>query len=88
MIDRVSLNRLINQVLESDRKVRSKEVSEVKEVQREESVVEISEEARRALEVDLEDLSQKVQRIKEEIAKGTYEVNAEKIIEGFKKFFP
>ncbi|MDQ7038920.1 MAG: flagellar biosynthesis anti-sigma factor FlgM [Aquificota bacterium] len=88
MIDRVSLNRLISQALESDRKVKRKEVPEVREVQKGDSVVEISEEARRALEVDLEDLSRKVQRIKEEIAKGTYEVNSEKIIEGFKKFFP
>ena len=88
MIDRVSLNRLINQALEADRKVRKKEVSEVREVQREEGMVEISSAARRALEADREDLSLKVQRIKEEIAKGTYEVNAEKIIEGFKKFFP
>ncbi len=87
MIDRVSLNRLINQALEADRKVRKKEVSEVREVQREEGMVEISSAARRALEADREDLAVKVQRIKEEIAKGTYEVNAEKIIEGFKKFF-
>ncbi len=87
MIDRVSLNRLIDQVLETERKVRKKEVAEVGEVRREESVVEISPEVRKALGSDLEDVSKKVQRIKEEIAKGVYEVNAEKIIEGFKKFF-
>jgi anti-sigma28 factor (negative regulator of flagellin synthesis) len=88
MIDRVSLSRLISQALESDRKVRRRDLSEVREVRQEGSVVEISSSVRRALEADYEDLSKKVQRIKEEIAKGTYEVNAEKIIEGFRKFFP
>ncbi len=87
MIDRVSLSRLINQALEADRKVRRKEVSEVKETQGK-NMVEISPEVRRALEADYEDLSKKVQAIKEQIAKGTYEVNVDKIIEGFKKFFP
>ncbi len=86
MIDRVSLNRLIGQALEAGKKVRRKE--SVEEVQRSGDVVEISETARKAMEADFEDLSLKVRKIKEEIARGTYEVNAEKIIEGFKKFFP
>lgn len=86
MIDRVSLNRLIGQALEAGKRVRRKE--SVEEVQRSEDVVEISEAARKAMEADFEDLSLKVRKIKEEIARGTYEVNTEKIIEGFKKFFP
>ncbi len=86
MIDRVSLNRLIGQALEAGKRVRRKE--SVEEVQRSEDVVEISEAARKAMEADFEDLSLKVRKIKEEIARGTYEVNAEKIIEGFRKFFP
>jgi len=86
MIDKVNLNRLIGQALETEKRVRKKEVQEVSEVQRQEDVVEISEEARKALETDFEDLSRKVQEIKEQIARGEYEVNAEKIVEGFRKF--
>jgi len=86
MIDRVNLNRLIGQALEAGKRVRKKE--SVSEVRRSEDVVEISEPARKALEADYEDLSLKVKKIKEEIARGTYEVNTEKIIEGFRKFFP
>ncbi len=86
MIDKVNLNRLIGQALETEKRVRKKEVPEVSEVQRKEDVVEISQEARKALEADFEDLSRKVKEIKEQIARGEYEVNAEKIVEGFRKF--
>ena len=87
MIDKVSLSRLIGQALESDKRVKKKEVPEVKGAQSREEVVEISKEAREALRGDYEDLSKKVREIKDQIARGEYEVNAEKIIEGFKKFF-
>ncbi len=87
MIDRVNLNRLIGQALETEKKVKKKESTQVNEV-RQEDIVELSQTARKAMETDYEDLSQKVKKIKEEIARGTYEVNPEKIIEGFKKFFP
>ncbi len=87
MIDRVNLNRLIGQALESDKRVKKKEVPEVKGAQNREEVVEISREAREALRGEYEDLSKKVKEIKDQIARGEYEVNADKIIEGFKKFF-
>ncbi|RLJ71572.1 anti-sigma-28 factor FlgM [Hydrogenivirga caldilitoris] len=86
MIDKVNLNRLIGQALETDKRVKRKE--QVSEVQRNEDVVEISQTARRAMEADYEDITEKVKKIKEEIARGEYEVNPDKIIEGFKKFFP
>jgi len=86
MIDKVNLSRLIGQALETEKRVKRKE--SVSEVRGSEDIVEISEPVRRALEADYEDLSLKVKRIKEEIARGAYEVNAEKIIEGFRKFFP
>ncbi|EDP76530.1 flagellar biosynthesis anti-sigma factor FlgM [Hydrogenivirga sp. 128-5-R1-1] len=85
MIDKVNLNRLIGQALETEKKVKKKE--QVSEVQRNEDVVEISQTARKALEADYEDFSEKVKKIKEEIARGTYEVNPDKIVEGFRKFF-
>ncbi len=78
MIDRVNLNRLIGQALEGDRKVKRKEVSRVESPQPGENVVEISDRARKVLQMDY-DLTEKVKRIKDEIAKGTYEVNADKI---------
>jgi len=87
MIDRVNLNRLIGQALETEKKVKKKETSGVQRVGGSGDVVEISDVARKALEADYEDISQKVKKIKEEIAQGTYEVNADRIIEGFKKFF-
>ncbi len=86
MIDKVNLNRLIGQALETEKRVRKKEVPEVSEVQRKEDVVEISSAARQALETDYEDLSRKVKEIREQIARGEYEVNADRIIEGLRKF--
>jgi anti-sigma28 factor (negative regulator of flagellin synthesis) len=88
MIDRVNLNRLIGQALDTGKKVKKKDVSEISEVQRNEDIVEISQTAKKAMEAEYDDIAEKVKRIKGEIAKGTYEVNPDKIIEGFKKFFP
>lgn len=78
MIDRVSLSRLVNQALETESRVKRKDPSP--ESERKEDIVEISEVAKRAF------LSAKVERIRNEIAKGTYEVNTDKIIEGLRKF--
>jgi anti-sigma28 factor (negative regulator of flagellin synthesis) len=86
MIDKVNLNRLIGQALETEKRVRKKETPGVSEVQRQEDVVEISKAAREALRTDYEDLSRKVAEIKEQIARGEYEVNTEKIVEGLRKF--
>ena len=88
MIDRVNLNRLIGQVLEQGTKVNRKDVPEPETIQKASDIVEISQEARKALEMDQEDITEKVRRIKDEIARGTYEVNTDKIVEGFRKFFP
>lgn len=88
MIDRVNLNRLISQALETDKRIRRKEeVAQTSGADNNRDIVDISEAARKALEVDYQDLSNKVKRLKEEISKGTYEVSADKIIEGLKKFF-
>ena len=86
MIDRVNLNRLINQALETENRIRRKEVRTNEEAQQPQDVVNISQEARAALRMNSEDFSQKVERIKQDIAAGRYEVNPEKIVEGFKKF--
>jgi len=88
MIDRVNLNRLISQALETDKRIRRKEeVAQTSGTDNNRDIVDISEAARKALEVDYRDLSNKVKRLKEEISRGTYEVSADKIIEGLKKFF-
>ncbi len=87
MIDKVNLNRLIGQVLETEKRVRKKETGEVGEIRGKEDIVQISDAVRKSLETDYEDITEKVKKIKEEIAKGTYEVSPEKIVEGFKKFF-
>ncbi len=87
MIDRVNLNRLINQALETENRVRRKEVRPTnEETQQPQDMVNISQAARTALRMNSEDFSQKVERIKQDIAAGRYEVNPEKIVEGFKKF--
>ncbi len=89
MIDRVNLNRLINQALEQERRIdRGERVERSQSPPENRDVVRISEEARRALQANYEDLSQKVGQIKSQIAKGDYEVNTDKIIEGLRKFFP
>ncbi len=88
MIDKVNINRLINQALTSENKVRKKE--EVSETQspRSGDVVNISQEAREVYSSEgLQDVSNKVAQIRDQIANGSYVVDADKIVEGFKKLF-
>ncbi len=89
MIDKVSINRLINQALEAENRVRRREeVQRIEENrQRTEDIVEISPRARQALRVEDEEFSERVNRIREEIANGRYEVNVDRIMEGLRKFF-
>ncbi len=89
MIDRVSINRLINQALEAENRVRRREeVQRVEENrQRTEDIVEISPQARQALRMEDEEFSERVNRIREEIASGRYEVNVDRIMEGLRRFF-
>ncbi len=83
MIEGVNLSRLIGQALELDKKERKAQRGEVS---KKEPVVSLSEAAREAQRIDSEELTQKLERIKKEISNGTYEVNADKIVEGLKKF--
>jgi anti-sigma28 factor (negative regulator of flagellin synthesis) len=83
MIDGVSLNRLIGQALDLEKKERKNQRGGIGE---EKPVVNLSEAAKEAQRLDSEELTQKLERIKREIANGTYEVNTDKIVEGIKKF--
>ncbi len=84
MIDGVNLNRLIGQALELDKK--EKKSQRGGETPREEAMVNLSSAAQEARRIDSEETAQKLERIKREIAQGTYRVDAEKIMEGLKKF--
>ncbi len=83
MIDGVSLNRLIGQALDLEKRERK---SQKGGVEREEPMVNLSEAAREAQRIDSEEIGRKLERIKQEIANGTYEVDTDKILEGIRKF--
>ena len=48
--------------------------------------VELSKELKNSQKVDYEDIEKKVESIKEQLQKGTYEVSPEKILTGLEKY--
>jgi anti-sigma28 factor (negative regulator of flagellin synthesis) len=83
MIERVDLWRLVNNILEQERKSREKPV-EVKE--QEVVKVELSEVAKSRPQPDLSELESKVSEIKAKLERGEYKVEPEKIFEGLSKY--
>lgn len=86
MIDRVELQRILGYIVEPEEKKRAK----VQEKRDEEGVrVELSKELKASQNVDYEDIEKKVESIKEQLQKGTYEVSPEKVLMGLEKYlFP
>ncbi|HCO38828.1 MAG: flagellar biosynthesis anti-sigma factor FlgM [Aquificota bacterium] len=83
MIDRVELQRILGYIVEVEEKKKSK----VQRREEDEGVkVELSEELKNSQKVDYEDIEKKVESIKEQLQKGTYEVSPEKILTGLEKY--
>jgi anti-sigma28 factor (negative regulator of flagellin synthesis) len=83
MIERVDLWKLVNNILEQEKKSREKP-AEVKE--REVVKVELSEVAKSRPQPDLSELESKVSEIKAKLERGEYKVELEKIFEGLSKY--
>ena len=85
MVDRVSLSKLIDYVLQPN-KGEQKTDREVKD--REDIKVSLSEAARILENANVEEnYKKKVEEIKEQVRRGEYEVSDEKIKEGLERFF-
>ncbi len=82
MIERVELQRIINEVLERER--RKEKVSEDKGG--ESAKVELSRVAKSRVSVDYEEIDKKVEAIRQKLEKGQYEVSPEKIVQGIEKY--
>lgn len=87
MVDRVNLFRLINAILETERRNEKKVVE--KRNENLEDKVTLSEMAKELIteESKKEESEKKVDEIKKSIEKGNYKIQEEKILEGFMKFF-
>ncbi|MFN3871137.1 MAG: flagellar biosynthesis anti-sigma factor FlgM [Aquificaceae bacterium] len=82
MIDRVEFQRIIDYMADVEERKKTQAQEE-----REEAVnIDIPQELRSAQKADYEDLNRKVERIKDQLQKGTYEVSPEKILAGFEKY--
>ncbi|RMH01046.1 MAG: hypothetical protein D6699_07130 [Aquificota bacterium] len=82
MIERVELQRIINEVLEREK--RKEKVSEDKGG--ESAKVELSRVAKSRVSVDYEEIDKKVEAIRQKLEKGQYEVSPEKIVQGIEKY--
>ncbi|SHK47374.1 flagellar biosynthesis anti-sigma factor FlgM [Thermocrinis minervae] len=78
MIERIDLQRIAGYFLNLEKKTPKKEDKDVK--------IEISQEARQVSRQDYDEILKKAERIKQEISKGSYEVNVHKIVEGIKNY--
>ncbi len=81
MINRVEIGKLVNYVVNLEKRKGVKGSESVKGDR-----VEISSVAKEASKVDYDDIKLKVERIKREIENGTYEVSPDKIVSGIYKF--
>ncbi len=83
MIERVDLWKLVNNILEQEKKSKEKP-AEVKE--QEVVKVELSEVAKKRPQPDLSELESKVSEIRAKLERGEYKVEPEKIFEGLSKY--
>ncbi len=81
MIDRVELQRILGYVIETEKRERKKDLEEGKEVE-----VSLSEVAKARQSVNYEDIQRKVEKIKQEMARGSYEVDPQKVLKGIEKY--
>jgi hypothetical protein len=83
MIERVDLWKLVNNILEQEKKSKEKP-AEVKE--QEVVKVDLSEVAKKRPQPDLSELESKVSEIRAKLERGEYKVEPEKIFEGLSKY--
>ncbi|MCS7171215.1 MAG: flagellar biosynthesis anti-sigma factor FlgM [Aquificaceae bacterium] len=83
MIERIELQKVLGYITEAEER-KNKRAEDRKN--REEVRVELSRELRNTQGVDYEDLSKKVEQIKQQLERGAYEVSPEKILKGLEKF--
>ena len=81
MIDRVELQRILGYYAEVERRKSKEKTQDSKDVE-----VSLSEVARNRTNANYEDLENKVRMIKDAIARGTYEVDPQKILKGLEKY--
>lgn len=83
MIDRVELQRILGYIIGVEEKKKDK----VQKKEDEEGVkVELSKELKDFQRVDYEDINKKVESIRDQLQKGTYEVSPDKILVGLEKY--
>lgn len=83
MIDRVELQRIIGYITDLEEKKRR----HVQEREENQGVsVELSQRILTSQDVNYEDLSKKVERIRSQLQENAYEVSPEKILQGLEKF--
>lgn len=83
MIERIELQKVLGYITEAEER-KNKRAEDRKN--REEVRVELSRELRNTQGVDYEDLSKRVEQIKQQLERGAYEVSPEKILKGLEKF--
>lgn len=83
MVDRIELQKIISQIADiEERKSRSRD-----ELKRDEAVkVELSKLAKERVTLDYEDISKKVESIRQALSSGKYEVSPEKIVQGIERY--
>ncbi|RMH79987.1 MAG: hypothetical protein D6674_06080 [Acidobacteria bacterium] len=83
MVDRIELQKIINQIVDIE-ETKSKSKDEPK---RDEAVrVELSKLAKERVTLDYEDINKRVERIREALSSGKYEVSPEKIVQGIERY--
>ncbi|WP_448588022.1 flagellar biosynthesis anti-sigma factor FlgM [Thermocrinis sp.] len=83
MINRVDLQKLIDNVLNQERTTREKPA---KQTETEAVKVELSQLAKSREQGDLKELEKKIHEIQSKLERGEYQVDPEKIFEGLSKF--
>ncbi len=82
MIERAELQRIIGYIAD----VEERKKTQAQEKREEAVKVEIPQELRNTQKADYEDLNRKVEGIKDQLQRGSYEVSPEKILIGLEKY--
>ncbi len=81
MVDKVQLQQIVNYIIEKEKKGIQKSTKEDREVE-----ITLSQAVRDKTPTNYEDIQKKVESIKEQMAKGAYQVDPESIVKGIEKY--